>query len=73
MGRHLLEPINTEHPPYFSLAEANWFPKESWLRKETGRLCLHSALSSPTVALPAPFETHDLPTDSPDEAKMMTP
>jgi hypothetical protein len=61
--------FNAEHSPYFSLAEANWFPKENWLWKETGRLC-YPALSSPAVALPAP-ETHHLPTDSPDEANFL--
>src|SRR2546429_619870 len=39
---------NAEHPQYFSLAEANWFPKENWLWEEAGRPC-YPTLSSPAV------------------------
>jgi hypothetical protein len=38
--------------------------------KRIRRLCC-PALSPPAVDLPAPFETHQLPTDSSDEAKEM--
>src|SRR5580698_938399 len=61
---------SAEHSSYFTLAEANWFPKE---RTGYGKRQRGSAipLAVPAVALPAPLETHHLPTDSSGEANLI--